>query len=268
MFEHITEEMQTARTEEKNAEFTYGVHGPSLLELVPDNAATILSQEESEKVIFELNKSVTGSVRSLNEKFGLLRQAIMYSFFWRLHPEKGVQFFVYRRTKRNNEGQLAQRLSLGAGGHFELTDINRYFCHQGDYTQVIDFPGTCTENYYRERGEELDGDDRTFSPYENPTLHGFVMDSQPKAGYVGNIHFDMLVGAKMVNETIELQMKEAQNDAEGWFTPDELRADLARGGKVIETEQGDGLVDYEPWSKLIIEKIEDLVASLELDHAA
>lgn len=260
MFNHITKAMQTARTNEKNAEFTFGVHAPSLLALVPDNQATIMTQLETEETIHALGNAVMGSVRSLNEKFGLLRQAIMYSFIWRLHPELGVQFFVYRRTKRNNEGQLSQRLSLGVGGHFELIDVPRY----GE-SEIIDFPGACEENYYRERAEEVDGDDRTISPYEGPTLHGFVMDSQPTPGYVGNIHVGMLVGCKVHNENIGLQMKEAHNEAEGWFTPDELRSIADCETFIVHDEQR---VNFEPWSKLMIEKIEDLVATLELDEAA
>lgn len=265
MFNHITEAMQIARAKQKNAEFTFGVHAGHLLELVPDNQATILTQVEVEEIIHDLGNAVMGSVRSLNEKYGLLRQAIMYSFIWRLHPELGVQFFVYRRTKRNNEGQLSQRLSLGAGGHFELTDVDRYFDEQIDYTQVIDFPNTCSTNYYRERGEEINGDDRTISPYESPTLHGFVMDSQPTAGYVGNIHFGMLAGVKVHNENIELKMKEAHNDVEGWMTPDELRSVVTGETKIVREGEP---ANFEPWSKLMIEKIEDLVATLELDDAA
>lgn len=260
MFNHITEAMQLARTNQKNAEFTLGVHAGYLLELVPDNRAAIKTQLETEEIIHDLGNAVMGSVRSLNEKFGLLRQAIMYSFIWRLHPEKGVQFFVYRRTKRNNEGQLSQRLSLGAGGHFELVDTVRFAS-----SEVISLPDTCTENYYRERAEEVDGDDFFATPYETPTLHGFVMDSQPTPGYVGNIHFGVLAGVKMIDPTTELQMKEAHNDAEGWFTPDELRA-IADGVTKILGEGEE--VNFEPWSKLIIAEIEDLVATLELDHAA
>lgn len=265
MFNHITEAMKTARANEKNAEFTFGVHAPSLLALVPDNQATIMTQLESEETIHALGNAVMGSVRSLNEKFGLLRQAIMYSFIWRVHPEKGVQFFVYRRTKRNNEGQLAQRLSLGAGGHFEMVDVNRLFDGEGNYSQVIDLPSTCTENYYRERGEEVDGDDIFANPYETPTLHGFVMDSQPTPGYVGNIHFGMLAGVEVSDPTVELQMKEPHNTAEGWFTPDELRAIVDGETQIVHSEQP---VNFEPWSKLMIVKIEDLVATLELDDAA
>lgn len=265
MFNHITEAMQLARVKQKNAEFTFGVHAPSLLELVPDNQATIKTQLETEEIIHDLGNAVMGSVRSLNEKFGLLRQAIMYSFIWRLHPELGVQFFVYRRTKRNNEGQLSQRLSLGAGGHFELADIHRLFDEQSDYSQVIDLPGTCTENYYRERAEEVDGDDRSVSPYEGPTLHGFVMDSQPTPGYVGNIHFGVLAGCKVHNTNIELSMKEAHNDVVGWMTPDELRSVVAGETQIVREDEP---ANFEPWSKLMIENIEDLVATLELDEAA
>lgn len=262
MFEHITETMELSRVNEKNSEFTYGVHTPSLLGLVADNQATILTQSEAEGVIFELNKFVMGSVRSLNEKFGLLRQAIMYSFIWRLHPEKGVQFFVYRRTKRYGEGQLVQRLSLGAGGHFEILDVSLYDDETRDNsTPVIDFPATCENNYFRERDEEVDGDDRIVCPYEAPTLHGFVMDSKPEAGYVGNIHFGMLAGAKVVNENIELAMKEPQNDAEGWFTTAELRSIASGETKIVH--EGDS-VNFEPWSLLMIQEIEKLVATLDL----
>lgn len=266
MFQHISTEQDETRAGEKNAEFTFGVHGQSLLTWVSDNQATILTQEETESVIYELGRSVMGSVRSLNEQFGLLRQAIMYSFVWRKHPELGIQFFVYRRTKTNNEGQLAQRLSLGAGGHFEIADIQEYFGGDGwKSTSVIDFPLTCATNYYRERGEELNGDDLGRFTYQEPTtLHGFVMDSKPTPGYVGNIHFGMLAGCRVLDVNIELEMKEPQNDAVGWFTAEELLGDLARGGKVLGTQHGDGLVDYEPWSKLMIEKIKELEATLKV----
>lgn len=259
MFNHITEAMQLARTNQKNAEFTFGVHAGYLLELVPDNQATIKTQLETEEILHDLGNAVMGSVRSLNEKYGLLRQAIMYSFIWRLHPEHGVQFFVYRRTKRNNEGQLSQRLSLGAGGHFELVDVPCY----GE-SEIIDFPGACEENYHRERSEEIDGDDRTVSPYEGPTLHGFVMDSQPTPGYVGNIHFGVLAGCKVHNTNIELSMKEAHNDVVGWMTPDELRSVVVGETQIVREDEP---ANFEPWSKLMIAQIEDLVATLELDDA-
>lgn len=261
MFNHIVKEMEHARTQEKNAEFTYGVHAPSLLTLVPDNQATILSQEEVEKIIYELDKTVMGSVRSLNERFALLRQAIMYSFIWRLHPQHGVQFFVYRRTKRNNEGQLSQRLSLGAGGHFESPDLVYYTNKDFKTTQIISLWETCNNNYYRERGEEVDGDSFDDYPYGVPALHGFVMDSQPTPGYVGNIHFGVLAGVRVINPDVELTMKEPQNDAEGWFTPAELMAIASGETKIVH--EGDS-VNFEPWSLLMIQEIEKLTATLDL----
>jgi len=261
MFSKITEAMQLNRIKEKNAEFTFGVHAGALLEMVPDNQATIKSQVECEEIIHHLGRSLMGSVRSLNEKYGLLRQAIMYSFIWRIHPVHGVQFFVYRRTKKNNEGQLAQRLSLGAGGHFEFFDVSMYEEDEKNLTAIIDFPTMCEENYYRERDEEVDGDDRTISPYEAPTLHGFVMDSQPTPGYVGNIHFGMLAGVKMVNENIELRMKEAHNEAEGWMTPADLKAIATGELKVTRNDQD---VNFEPWSLLMIKAIDELVATLDV----
>lgn len=264
MFRYITPELDQIRVDEKNAEFTFGVHGPSLLRWASDNQATIMTQEETEHVIYELGRAVMGSVRSLNEQFGLLRQAIMYSFIWRKHPELGIQFFVYRRTKTNNEGQLAQRLSLGAGGHFEILDLSLHDDLAGMHsTPIIDFAATSLNNYYRERDEELNGDDLAEDVYDEPTLHGFVMDSKSTPGYVGNIHFGMLAGCRVLDVNIELGMKEPQNDAVGWFTAEELLGDLARGGKVVGTQHGDGLVDYEPWSKLMIEKIKELEATLE-----
>jgi predicted NUDIX family phosphoesterase len=262
MFNYITEAMENARAQEKNAEFTFGVHAPSLLEQVPDNQATILEPLAAETILHNLGGAVMGSVRSLNEKYGLLRQAIMYGLIWRVHPEKGIQFFVYRRTKRNNVGQLAQRLSLGVGGHVDLGDVHIYDHEKDDGSgQVIDLPQTLAENYHRERGQEVDGDDRTVAVYEAPTINGFVMDSQPVEGYVGNIHFGVLTAVKVHNTNIELKMKESHNDAEGWFTPAELVSIVDGKTKIAHDEQD---VNFEPWSKLIIVKIEELVATLDV----
>jgi len=261
MFKHIPFEQVLERIAEKNAEFTFGVHAGELAKLVPDNQATIFSQEHTEKVIFALEKAVMGSVRSLNETYGLLRQAIMYSFLWREHPVFGIQFFVYRRTKQNNEGQLAQRLSLGAGGHFEIADV---FVHENEdgrtVTSIIDLAATCKENYEREREEEIDGDDHDITPYGEASLHGFVMDSQPATGYVGNIHFGVLAGVQVIAPAYEPAMKEVHNKAEGWFTADELRS-IATGA--TEFVRNDQQVNFEPWSQLMIAKIEELVSTLK-----
>lgn len=262
MFNYITEAMENERAQAHNAEFTFGVHAASLLEQVPDNQATILEPLAAETILHNLGGAVMGSVRSLNEKFGLLRQAIMYGLIWRVHPEKGVQFFVYRRTKANNVGQLAQRFSLGVGGHVDLGDVHVYDHESEDNAgQVINLPLTLGENYHRERGQEVDGDDQTIAAYERPTVNGFVMDSNSIPGYVGNIHFGVLTAVRVRNDIVELKMKEAHNDAEGWFTPDELRSIVDGKTEIIHNDQP---VNFEPWSKLIIAKIEDLVAILDV----
>lgn len=247
---------------QKGAEFTYGVHGPSLAELAPDNAATIMHPSIAEECLRQLDGAVMGSVRSLNEKFGLLRQGIAYALPWTRNEAGEIMFLVYCRRKINNEGQLAMKLSLAPGGHIEKDDLEYHYVRPdalGDLveTPIIDHLATLASNLQRELWEEvhfLGEDPKEISSYAARFAQpcGIVNDSQPEHGYVGNIHFGALYLAPIPQRTL-FEMKEKHNVAVGWLTAAQLKA-ARDDGKQLE----DGVALFEPWSKLIIDRV-DLV---------
>ncbi|MNM18512.1 hypothetical protein D3C81_288050 [compost metagenome] len=246
---------------EKGAEFTYGVHGPSLLEFVPDNDAVIMHPAIATDVLQQLDKCLMGSVRSLNEKHGLLRQGIAYMLPWTRNAEGQIMFLVYCRKKTNNEGQLALKLSLAPGGHIEKDDLEYYYVRPGNDDQLLETPvldhlAILGNNLRRELQEEVHfhGPSRE----DNIGLHaashaqpcGFVMDSKPEHGYVGNIHFGALYVVPVPRDTA-FNMKEKHNEGQGWFTADQLRAVVDTGANLPE-----GNAPFEPWSKMVIGRIE------------
>lgn len=258
----------------KGAEFTYGVHGQSLSAIVADNAFTLLPQEELHHRLRELDGITMGSVRSLNAKFELLRQGIGYILFYRISLDFGgkpfVQFMIYRRNKANNEGQLTSKLSLGAGGHIEGYDVSYHQIIDNELlmqTPLIDMDETTDDSVDREGSEEVklfDKDDQDVTgnvmvdAKEGPfNKIGFVMDSKPEPGYVGNIHYGV-VYAIDASEAVRFEMAEPQNDAVAWASVDDL--------KNHETFK-DPAVPFEPWSQMIVDQI-DAVEDYILTHFA
>lgn len=259
----------------KGAEFTYGVHGPSLAAIVPDNAFTLLPQEKLRTALRELDAITMGSVRALNAKFELLRQGIGYILFYRIvhnlqHDRPEVVFMVYRRNKTNNEGQLTSKLSLGAGGHIEGFDLSYHRTIINELlegTPIIDMDETTNDSVDREGGEEVKlfdewGQDVTDSVMVDAkegsfNKIGFVMDSKPEPGYVGNIHYGV-VYAIDASEAIRFDMAEPQNDAVAWATADQLKND-----ELFKNPD----CPLEPWSQMIVDQI-DAVEDYILSHFA
>jgi len=263
----------------KGAEFTYGVHGPSLAAIVPDNAFTLLPQDKLQQAIRELDAITMGSVRALNGKFELLRQGIGYILFYRIvqnlqQDRPQVVFMVYRRNKTNNEGRLASKLSLGAGGHIEGYDLSYHQIVENEMltqTPIIDLGETTDDSVQREGGEEVklfdkDGHDVTngvMIDAQDATVGksfdkiGFVMDSKPEPGYVGNIHYGV-VYAIDASEAVRFDMAEPQNDAVAWASADELKND-----SLFKNPD----CPFEPWSQMIVEQI-DAVEDYILSHFA
>jgi len=263
------------KTIPKGAEFTYGVHGPSLAAIVADNAFTLLPQEELHHRLCALDDITMGSVRGLNAKFELLRQGIGYILFYRIiqnlqQDRPRVVFMVYRRNKTNNEGQLTSKLSLGAGGHIEGYDVSYHMLSDAGlltHTPLIDMNETTDDSVDREGGEEVklfDKDNQDVTHYVMGEAKeagfkkvGFVMDSKPEPGYVGNIHYGV-VYAIDASEAVRFDMAEPQNDAVAWATADDLKND---------TLFKDPEVPFEPWSKMIVDQI-DAVEDYILTHFA
>jgi predicted NUDIX family phosphoesterase len=259
----------------KGAEFTYGVHGPSLAAIAPDNAFTLFPQSEMHTKLRELDAITMGSVRALNTKFELLRQGIGYTLFYRIvhdlqHDRPRVEFMVYRRNKTNGEGRLASKLSLGAGGHIEGYDVSYHMitdCGLLTQTPLIDMDETTDDSVDREGSEEVKlFDANGMNCTDNVMIDakeaqfkkiGFVMDSQPEHGYVGNIHYGV-VYAIDATEAVRFEMAEPQNDAVGWATVDALKN---------EQLFKDPECPLEPWSKMIVDQIE-AVEDYILSHFA
>lgn len=252
----------------KNSEFTYGVHKDVLARVAPDNAFTIMEQEPLNKALRQLDDGVMGSVRALNHALELLRQGIGYGLTYRVDftvpGAPRLLFAVYKRNKRNNEGQLSSKLSLGAGGHIEGDDLSYHVIKDNDEiipTQAIDMLETIDDSYIREYGEEVELASREDHDMTEALLGaanatgfqkvGFVMDSQPEPGYVGNIHFGVVYALEAPNDVASFQMREPQNEAVAWAGVDELQKNAMFN---------DPEVPFEPWSKMIVDQAKALEA--------
>lgn len=265
----------------KNAEFTYGVHSAVLAEVVADNAFTLMEPNTVTNVLKHLDQGVMGSVRALNARLQLLRQAIGYGLTYKVdssthYPIEGVDsigprllFAVYKRNKTNNEGQLTMKLSLGAGGHVEGDDLSYHVLRSENSDEVVTTPAidileTIDDSYLREYVEEvllesLDGHDMSeavlgASKAMGYQKLGFVMDSQEdNPGYVGNIHFGVVYALEAPNDVACFEMREPQNDAVAWASVKDLH-----GGMLLGYE----LIEFEPWSALIIEQLKAVEAHI------
>lgn len=259
----------------KRSEFTFGFHAASLAEIAQDNAVTLLTEAEMEGAFRELDFCVMGSRRSLNDKFELLRQGIAYGLTFKIVEEttSGLPyplFAVYKRNKLNGEVRLASALSLGAGGHIELVDQAQYYDvvdeenvdpnaeRAIEYTGEIDSGSMIDQSYFREYSEEVELFHEVTRSQEImvtlPYRLGFVMDSRPERGYVGNTHVGFIYGAQVPVDA-DFDMKEELNDRVGWYSPAQLVAHVNGTAPIAD-------VQFEPWSLLLIERITEISMKL------
>lgn len=256
---------------EKNSEFTYGLHTPSLARLVADNRATIMDPPDVTGILGQLDNAVMGSVRSLNNEFQLFRQGIAYGLPFKILDTGEVVFLVYCRTKKNNEQQLSQKLSLAPGGHIERDDLNYHILQDEDrdpiLTPAIDLLTTMRANLIRELREEVIfhseevGGNVNYKIGTGAQPIGFVMDSIPEDNkYVGNIHFGAIYAIPVPNNDTTFVMPEECNDAVGWKSAVEL-IDHITGASSIDESVID--VEFEPWSRMIIERIGEVVGMIK-----
>lgn len=249
----------------KGSEFTYGVHARSVLGLIKDNKATIMEPAGAAEVLAKMDSMLMGSVRSLNDTYELLRQGIAYTLPFKLHEGK-LYFLVYKRTKRNNEGRLAEKLSLAPGGHIEGRDLSYYMVDGGDGKAVesdtICWSDTLRRNMTRELCEEVDFTSKYFEHTERhiglmaataATAIGFVMDSKPEIGFVGNTHIGVIYGVQVPTDAGFI-MKDEYNTSVGWMTGEDLLDHVL--GKKSLSDGENGAVPFEPWSEMIIGQID------------
>lgn len=249
----------------KGSEFTYGVHGRSLLGLIKDNQATIMTHGIAETFLERMDGMVMGSVRKLNDQFELLRQGIAYTLPFKIDDDGEILFLVYKRTKHNSEGRLAEKLSLAPGGHIEGRDLSYYPQPTEDgksaQSDTINWSKTLQTNLMRELCEEVKfhskqfehtGRDLGILAASNAKPIGFVMDSKPEMGFVGNTHFGAIYAANVPSDTVFL-MKEKCNTSVDWVSADRLVAHVNGHNALVKNE--DGPVKFEPWSEMIIKNI-------------
>jgi len=260
---------------EENAEFTYGVHAGYMAEHIKDNAATIMDPSTAKAFLKKLDGGMMGSVRSLNQKLNLLRQAIAYNLPYKFAPDGTVLFLVYQRNKLNNEGQLTMKLSLAPAGHVTNFDVKNYFTVDEDRdpleTEIICLTETLYHNLGREFGEEVELTSQAYSDEHNGKVRqaleqvatdnaypiGFVMDSKPDPKFVGNIHFGAIFASYIPYSDTTFEMKEEHNTAIGWASAVQL---LDHVNGVQSISEG---AFFEPWSTMIIQNIAEVVGTIK-----
>lgn len=249
----------------KHSEFTYGVHHDVVAEVAKDNQFTLMQPDEINVALRKLDEGVMGARRSLIGKLCLLRQAIAYGVGYKVEQSnKGPRlvFGVYKRTKDNPETGLQSVLSLGGGGHVEGDDLSYHvFSEDGtaeniQATAAIDVTETLDDSFLREWAEEFrvlndHGNDMVEALLGNASVKGFnkigfVMDSKPEHGYVGNTHFGVVYALEYPPEVVRFETKEPQNQAIGWATSE----DLLNSAAEIHTHG-----PFEPWSQFLVENI-------------
>lgn len=253
----------------KGSEFTYGVHARSLRGLIKDNEATIMHPGRAQQCLEDMDGMIMGSVRKLNDQFELLRQGIAYTLVFKVDHKGEVLFLVYKRTKRNGEGRLAEKLSLAPGGHIEGCDLAYYKQPIGDgkymKSDTIDWSKTMTKNLGRELREEVQfksppferlGRDLGIMIPETAKPIGFVMDSRVEIGYVGNTHFGAIFVTSAPSDA-SFSMKEECNTSIGWVGAQALTSHLYTRDALASGENGK--TKFEPWSEMIIAKIDEVV---------
>jgi len=279
---------------EGKKEFTLGVHPSVVNAVLGEHYCKVdLTPNQVSEMLLELEKGAMGGRREFIAKMDLVCQLIGYGIHYRFVGDE-VQFMVYKRNKRNGEGQLVSVFSLGTGGHGEgKTDFVEYHISgtetiskvHGEGTNIMALEATTLASYEREDFEELRLELNGYQilpTTEQTRAVGFVRDSSPKQGYVGNHHFGVVYATPVPPEAVA-SMKETNNDFVGWFTPQVLMEVLhlqphakANDGKVVlydgaqrlgemksvgGTRDVSGIDlqlldhDFEPWSRYIIPQL-------------
>lgn len=165
----------------------------------------------------------------------------------------GDKIALYSRTAKGTEGQLHGKLSVGFGGHIELSEC----CYFGDdlitpldniqyKKDTIDLPSTLTSSVLRELEEEfgitetnITGSDRNIS-YEQQVQEQYGLRKHAiivsNAAEVDKRHLALLYRVDV--KDISVLEVEDQLNLIGWFTLEEIRE------KYFD--------DLEMWSKAVV----------------
>jgi predicted NUDIX family phosphoesterase len=169
-----------------------------------------------------------------DERYG---QALPYILFYNWRGEE-IQFFTYQRRKGVGEERLLGKMSIGIGGHVDLSDVVAG-------NSVIDAFGTFDCAVYREIGEEVqfkNGDDEIEKEYHLPITFIGVLNDQTDS--VGRVHYGLLMAIEMPDDykinTLEPELLDI-----GMKSVEELKS-----------------MDLEGWSRIVLDNIDDVVDNL------
>lgn len=149
-----------------------------------------------------------------------------------------TKVLVYQRGKGVGESRLAGKMSIGLGGHIDITDAISAL-------GVISLPATIRENIFRELQEEL-----KFSTGDVDCSYGFelndMLDSSVFLGFindnsdhVGKDHLGIVMSVPCID--VEASIREAELQEIGWYTLEELK--------------DNPYFNFENWSKILIDSL-------------
>lgn len=171
--------------------------------------------------------------RNLLEESPSFRQIIPYTVLVS-QKDGGIKVLAYRRTEKGGEARLHGKVSIGVGGHIDITDVNPEASKA--HTQgKFDLEQTLREATYREIREEL-GELEEYVSYRK--LAGLLVDQDNAVGrvHLGAVNIWYMTDRfSVADHTI---IEDALKDV-GFYTPEQL---LAEPG-------------LEAWSRILLENV-------------
>jgi predicted NUDIX family phosphoesterase len=172
------------------------------------------------KFIEEVISHLAIKQRSVLEEDKSYRQIIPYLIIKQLGKDGVVRYLAYKRGKGVGEKKLAEKISIGFGGHIDLMDI----VHNSD--SVINLAQTIHDAAFRERDEELRSDTATASfalgqiPIQSEDLI-ILLNHEVHAVHVG------VVMSVTVPEDLEVLSNEDELLLLGFMTADDILHEIS-----------------------------------------
>lgn len=173
-------------------------------------------KEKVNKIIENISRTYEAMRRGNAEEDTNYKQPIPYCVI-----RKGDLLYAYERLKGGGETRLHSKLSLGAGGHMNLTQ------HQ-------DFEEIMHDNLLRELEEELDI--KSFT--RKFTTVGLINDDENE---VGRVHIGVLVILDL-DKDADVSVRETEQLKGEWMSLDQLISP-------------DTYARLEPWSKFVVDML-------------
>lgn len=124
------------------------------------------------------------------------------------------KYFTYQRTKLVGEERLAGNISIGIGGHVELTDI--VLDQQENNVRIEDTISRCIS---REVAEEISFQMDAHNESKEAYFQGFIMDNTDE---VGKVHLGMVFEIFLQDSNVEASCVEEELNTLGFNTLEEI----------------------------------------------